>query len=130
MNKLFAVLLLPYSAALVPIVLLGCATGPNESQQEENRPPAIRFVSEKTSKQVTACILDKWQHVPYIGPIMSRTTSQGYTIIQNAKGGIGADPAFISEIYDSPTGSETKFYVYNAVGDSTANFQYSVTECQ
>lgn len=127
MNKLFAVLLLPFSAALVAIVLLGCATKPNELRQ---KPTEIKFVSLKSSKQIAECIVEKWQHVPFTGPLMSRTTPKGYSIIQNANGGVGADPAFISDINDIPTGTETIFYTYYPFGNSSSYFRDSVKECQ
>jgi hypothetical protein len=129
MIKLFAVLLLPFSTALVAIALIGCATKPNELRQ---KPPEIRFVSLKSSKQVAECILDKWQYTPSrnTGALTSRTTPKGYTIIQNANGGVGADPAFISEINDIATGTETIFYTYHPFENSSSYYQDSVKECQ
>ncbi|MGA7594762.1 MAG: hypothetical protein WCA64_06145 [Gallionella sp.] len=127
MNKLFAVLLLPFSAALVTIVLLGCATKPNKFRQN---PPEFKFVSLKSSKLIAECIIDKWQHVPFAGPLISRRTPTGYTIIQNSNGGVGADPAFISDIIDIPAGTETSFYTYYPLGNSASYFQDSVKECQ
>ena len=127
MNKLSAVLLFPFSAALVAIVLSGCATKPNELRQ---KPPAIKFVSLKSSKQMADCIVDKWQHVPFTGPLITRTTPKGYTIIQNATGGVGADPAFISDINDIQTGTETIFSAYHPFENSASYFQDSVKECQ
>jgi hypothetical protein len=127
MNKPFAVLLLPFSAALATIVLLGCATKPDQFRQ---KPPEIKFVSLKSSKQIAECIVDKWQHVPFAGPLISRTNPNGYTIIQNSNGGIGADPAFISDINDIPAGTETMFYAYPPFGNGSSYFQDSVKECQ
>ena len=130
MNKTFSLVPPLYSTALVAIVLLGCAAEPNKSRQTENGPPAIIYASEKPSNNIAECIFDKWQHLPYIGPIMSKVTAQGYTIIQNGSGGIGADPAFICEIDDGPTGTEVKFYVYSSIGDSASYFEDAVKECQ
>jgi hypothetical protein len=127
MIKLFAVLLLPFSAALVAIVLIGCATKPNELRQ---KPPEIKFVSLKSSKQIAECIVDKWQHIPFKGALISSTTPKGYTIIQNANGGVGADPAFISDINDIPTGTETIFFTYHPFENSSSYYQDSVKECQ
>jgi hypothetical protein len=127
MNKQFAVLLLPFSAALVTIVLIGCATKPNELRQ---KPPEIKFVSLKSSKQIAECIVDKWKHIPFTGALISGTTPKGYTIIQNANGGVGADPAFISDINDIPTGTETIFYIYHPFENSSSYFQDSVKNCQ
>lgn len=127
MNKLFAVLLPPISAALVAIVLSGCATKPNELRQ---KPPEIKFVSLKSSKQIAECIVHKWQYVPFTGPLISRTTPRGYTIIQYANRGVGAEPAFISDINDIPTGTETIFYTYYPFGNSDSYFQDSAKECQ
>jgi hypothetical protein len=126
MIKLFAVSLLPFSAALMAIVLIGCATKPNELRQ---KPPAIKFVSLKSSKQIAECIAEKWQYVPFTGPLISRTTPKGYTIIQYANGGVGA-PAFVSDINDIPTGTESIFYTYYPFRDSSSYFQDSVKECQ
>ena len=130
MNKLFAVLLLPFSAALVAIVLLGCSTKPTKPNESGQNPAEVKFASLKSSKQIAECIVDKWQHVPFTGALISRTTPKGYTIIQNANGGVGADPAFISDINDIPTGAETVFYVYYPFGNSASYFQDSVKECQ
>jgi hypothetical protein len=131
MNKLFAVLLLPFSAALVAIVLIGCATKPKELQQ---KPPEIKFVSLKSSKQIAECIADKWQNAPFTslitGTLTSRTTPRGYTVIQNANGGLGADPAFVSDINDIPTGTVTFFYTYHPFENSTSYYQDSVKGCQ
>ena len=127
MIKLFAALLLPFSAALVAIVLIGCATKPDELRQKS---PDIKFVSLKSSKQIAECIVDKWQHVPFTGALTSRTTPKVYTIIQNANGGIGADPAFVSDIYDTPTGTEIIFYTYHPFENSASYYQDSVKECQ
>ena len=127
MNKRFSVLLLPFLAALVAIVLLGCATKPNELRQN---PPGNKFMSLKSSKQIADCIVDKWQHVPLTGPLITRITPKGYTIIQNANGGVGADPAFISEIKSIPTGTETIFYTYHPFENSSSYYQDSVKECQ
>ena len=127
MNKPFAVLLLPFSAALVAIVLSGCAKKPDELRQE---PPEIKFMSLKSSKEMAECIVDKWQHVPFTGALVSRTTPKGYTIIQYANGGVGADPAFISDINDMPTGTETIFHTYYPFENSASNFQDSVKQCQ
>ena len=127
MNKLFAVLLLPFSAALVTIVLFGCTAKPNELRK---KPPEIKFVSLKSSKQITECIVEKWQHVPFAGPLISRKTPNGYTITQISNGGIGADPAFISDINDTPTGTEILFYIYPPFGNSASYFRDSVKECQ
>ena len=127
MNKSFAVLLLPFPAALVAIVLSGCAAKPIELRQ---KPPEVKLASSKSSKQIAACIVEKWQHVPFTGTLISRTTAKGYTVIQNANGGVGAVPAFISDINDTPTGSETIFYAYQPSGNSSSYFQDSVRECQ
>ena len=127
MNKLFSVLLLPFSTALVAILLSGCAAKPNELGQ---KPPAIQFVSSKSSKQIVECIVDKWQHVPYTGPLISTTTPKGYTIIQNATGGVAGDPAFISDINDTPTGTEIIFYKYHPSANSSSYFLDSLKECQ
>ena len=128
MIKLFAVLLLPFSVALVAIVLIGCARKPNELSQK--KPPEIKFVSLKPSKQIAECIVDKWQHIPFTGTLISRTTPKGYTVIQNANGGLAADPEFISDINDIPTGTETIFYTSYPYGISSSYYQDSVKECQ
>jgi hypothetical protein len=127
MIKLFAVLLLPFSAALVAIVLIGCATKPNEFRQKS---PEIKFVSVKTSKQIVECVVDKWQHIPFTGPLLSRATPEGYTIMQNANGGVGGDPAFITEINNIPTGTEIIFYTYHPFENSSSYYLDSVKECQ
>ena len=87
-------------------------------------------MSLKSSKQVAECIVDKWKYVPFTGTLISRTTPKGYTIIQNANGGVGADPAFVSDVNDIPTGTETIFYTYYPFGNSASYFQDSVKECQ
>ena len=127
MNKLFAVALLSFSAALVAMVLSGCAKKPNELRQN---PPETKFVSSKSSKQIAECIIDKWQHVPFTGALISRKTPKGYTIIQNANGGVGADTAFVSDVNDIPTGTETIFYIYFPYEISATYFRDSVKECQ
>jgi hypothetical protein len=131
MNKLFAVLLLPFSAALVAIVLIGCATKPNELHQ---KPTEIKFVSSKSSKEIAECIADKWQNAPFMslitGTLTSRTTPKGYTVIQNANGGLVADPEFFSDITDTPTGSETIFYTTHPNEVDYSYYQYTVKECQ
>ena len=130
MIKQFSVLLLPFSAALVAIVLSGCATKPKELRQQS---PETKLVSLKSSKQITECIVDKWQHVPYVpfsGVLTSSTTPKGYTIIQNANGGIGGDPAFVADINDTPTGTEIIFYTYHPFENSSSYYLNSVMECQ
>lgn len=128
MIKLFAVLLLPFSAALVAIVLIGCATKPNELRQ---KPQEIKFVSLKSSKQIAECIVEKWQHIPFTGPLLSGKTPKGYTIIQNANGGVGGDPAFVIDINDIPTaGTEIIFYTYHPYENSSSYYRDSVKECQ
>ena len=113
------------------IVLIGCATKPKELQQ---KPPEIKFVSLKSSKQIAECIVDKWQYAPFssvfTGMLISRTTPKGYTVIQNANGGLAADPEFISDINDIPTGTETIFITYHPFENSASYFQDSVKECQ
>jgi hypothetical protein len=127
MIKLSAVSLLPFSAALVAIVLVGCATKPNDLSQ---KPPAIKFVSLKSSKQIAECIVEKWQHIPFTGPLLSGTTPKGHTVIQNANGGVGGDPAFIADINDTATGTETIFYTYHPFENSSSYYRDSVKECQ
>ena len=127
MNKLFSVLRIPISAALMAIVLLGCAAKPDEFRQ---KPPGIKYVSLKSSRQIVECIAAKWQYVPYTGPLISKSTPKGYTIIQYANDGIGADPSFISDINDTPTGTEIIFYTYHPLGNSSSYFLDSVKECQ
>jgi hypothetical protein len=127
MIKQFSGLLLPFAAALMTTVLSGCATKPDELRQKS---PETKLVSLKSSKQIAECIVDKWQHVPFSGALTSRTTPKGYTIIQNANGGIGADPAFVSDINDTPTGTEIIFYTYHPFENSTSYYLYSVMECQ
>jgi hypothetical protein len=126
MNQRFAVLLHPILATLIAIVLLGCAAKSNELRQKSAE---IKFVSLKSSKQIAECIAEKWQYVPFTGPLISRTTPKGYTIIQYANGGVGA-PAFVSDINDIPTGTESIFYTYYPFRDSSSYFQDSVKECQ
>jgi len=131
MNKLFAVLLLPFPAALVAIVLTGCATKPNGAHQ---KPTEIKFVSSKSSREIAKCIAGKWQNAPFMslitGTLTSRTTAKGYTVIQNANGGLVADPEFFSDITDTTTGSETIFYTTHPNEVDYSYYQYTVKECQ
>jgi len=130
MNKKFAVLLLLFSAAIGATALSGCSTKPIESHEMRQKPIENRFVSVKFPEQVTECIVSKWQHIPYTGPLLSRKTPTGYTIIQNTLGGVGADPAFVSDIRDTPTGTETIFYTYDPLVNGATYFLDTVKECQ
>jgi len=130
MNKFFSVSMLPCIVAVGMITLPGCSSTPEEKNEVRPSPVENKYVSVKFPEQITDCIVDKWQHIPFSGPLLSRKTQKGYVIIQNANGGIGADPAFITEVNDSPTGTEIIFHDYYPTGNDSSIYQDSVKGCQ
>lgn len=131
MNKPLAVLLPPLLAALLATVLIGCATKPNELSQKS---PEVKFESLKSSKQIAECIVDKWQYSPFAsvvsGTLTSRITPKGYAVIQNAQGGLVADPEFVADIHELPIGSETIYHTAHPNGTGYSYYQDSVKQCQ
>jgi hypothetical protein len=113
----------------IAMSLAGCATPADRRKQ----PPNIETSSNKSAKEVTVCIADKWENFKSLGfplpPVNTSIKANGYSVMVAGTSALGISNTFILvDVLENQSGSTTKFYKAN--GPGYGDLDRAVKDCQ
>jgi hypothetical protein len=88
------------------VLIAGCST-PGDTRKKS---PTLNLNSVKNSKAVAGCIADGWEAVNTASGLTTRLTTNGYTVRKTEYGFGQETTAFVIDITDTQSGSNTLFY--------------------
>jgi hypothetical protein len=121
MNRIFLALVL---------ILSGCAT-PAERRKQA---PDLDLVSNKTAKEVTICIAEKWENTkPFMAfsspPVNTNMRSNGFSITVTDINRMGSTSVIaLADIIETESSSNTKYY--KMAGGGFGDYDAIVKLCQ
>ena len=111
-------------AALVVAFLSGCVS----SDQLRSRTPTLTVTSQKSAREVAACITGKWEKAGIFGmtmPIDNKILADGYSVSYKN----GQMVQLMADVHEAGTGSTTSYFKVDMVA-GVAKFETAVRDCQ